>query len=303
MNSMTDRMDSTMMPGMTKTSRKRPLLIALGLIALIGGWALFRPELLFIDKTVNESLPGGSAAASDSGAMTLAQGNFHSVAHETKGTATIHRLANGKRVVRLTDFETSNGPDVHVFAVAANDASDSETVKQSGYVDLGSLKGNVGDQNYDLPDNLDLSKYRAITIWCNRFNVNFGTAPLAVPGAATSQSADARPVSLASGMFHSVAHETKGSAAVYRIGEKRLLRLTDFETSNGPDVRVYLVAAPDASDSDTVKNAGFVELGKLKGNVGDQNYDIPGDVDLDKYRAVTVWCARFGVNFGTAPLK
>jgi hypothetical protein len=45
-----------------------------------------------------------------------------------------------------------------------------------------------------------------------------------------------------------------------------------------------------------------VELGKLKGNQGDQNYDIPADLELDKYRAVTIWCRRFGVNFGTAPL-
>ena len=51
-----------------------------------------------------------------------------------------------------------------------------------------------------------------------------------------------------------------------------------------------------------MKNAGYVEVGKLKGNVGDQNYDVPDDVDLAKYRAVTIWCNRFGVNFGTAPL-
>ena len=51
-----------------------------------------------------------------------------------------------------------------------------------------------------------------------------------------------------------------------------------------------------------MKSAGYVEVGKLKGNVGDQNYDVPEDVDLAKYRAVTIWCNRFGVNFGTAPL-
>ncbi len=83
---------------------------------------------------------------------------------------------------------------------------------------------------------------------------------------------------------------------------KKTLRLTNFVTSNGPDVRVYLVAAQDAKDNDTVKNAGFVELGSLKGNIGDQNYDVPANIDLAKYRAVTIWCARFGVNFGTAPL-
>ena len=63
-----------------------------------------------------------------------------------------------------------------------------------------------------------------------------------------------------------------------------------------------MVAAPDAADDETVKKAGFVELGKLKGTDGDQNYEVPNDVDLNKYRAVTIWCRRFSVNFGTAPL-
>jgi hypothetical protein len=62
------------------------------------------------------------------------------------------------------------------------------------------------------------------------------------------------------------------------------------------------VAAGDAKDNDTVKNAGFIDLGSLKGNIGDQNYDVPANVDLAKYRAATIWCARFNVNFGTAPL-
>ena len=62
------------------------------------------------------------------------------------------------------------------------DAGDDDTVKKAGYVDLGSLKGNIGDQNYDIPSDIDLGKYRAATIWCNRFSVNFATAPLTMPG-------------------------------------------------------------------------------------------------------------------------
>ena len=108
---------------------------------------------------------------------------------------------------------------------------------------------------------------------------------------------------LAAGRFHSVAHETHGTATIQDIGAgRRVLRLTQFATSNGPDVRVYLVAAPDASDDATVTKAGYVELGKLKGNEGDQNYDVPDDLDLSRYRAVTIWCRRFSVNFATAPL-
>jgi hypothetical protein len=82
-----------------------------------------------------------------------------------------------------------------------------------------------------------------------------------------------------------------------------VLRLADFSTSNGPDVRVLLIAANDAPDHDTVKNSKPIELGRLKGNIGDQNYDIPSTIDLQAYRAVTIWCNRFSVNFGTAALN
>ena len=93
-------------------------------------------------------------------------------------------------------------------------------------------------------------------------------------------------------------------ATVYQLPDgHRVLRFTEFETSNGPDVRVYLVAADDANDNDTVQRAGFVEVGPIKGNQGDQNYDLPADLDLSRYRSVTIWCKRFGVNFATAPLS
>jgi hypothetical protein len=279
--------------------QKKVVIGVIGAVVAIAGWAAFRPELLFVNKTVNESFPTAQAASAKDAPVALVEGMFRSGAHETKGTATIHRLADGKRVLRLTNFKTSNGPDVHVYLVAANDVKDNATVKSAGFIDLGSIKGNEGDQNYDIPANADLNKYRAATIWCARFGVNFGTAPLMQ----AAQAAPTAPQSVSAGMFHGVAHETKGDATVYQLPDGKLtLRLTNFETSNGPDVRVYLVAAEDAKDNATVKNAGFVELGKLKGNQGDQNYDIPAGTDLTKYRAVTIWCARFGVNFATAPL-
>jgi hypothetical protein len=177
--------DMTMESGKIMNATKSRGLLIGAAIVVAGGicWYLFRPELLFVDQMVNESLPTAAAAKAAPGermeSMTLATGMFHKGAHETKGTATIHQLAGGKRVLRLTDFETSNGPDVRVYLVAAADAMDSETVKSAGHIELGKLKGNVGDQNYDVPADVDLNKYRAVTIWCSRFGVNFGTAPLA----------------------------------------------------------------------------------------------------------------------------
>lgn len=143
------------------------------IIAGFGAWYAFRPERLFINQKVSEQFPTAFAAHDQ-----LASGQFHSGAHETKGMATVFQLADGKKTLRLTNFETSNGPDVHVYLVAAQDAKDNDTVTKTEFVDLGSLKGNIGDQNYELPANADLAKYRAVTIWCKRFSVNFGTAPL-----------------------------------------------------------------------------------------------------------------------------
>ena len=164
--------------------RRRTWIAGLAIVGAVG-WYLFRPELLFVKTKVNEGLPAVAAAqtadnagAEHAGAGVLLAGTFHSVAHETHGSATIHDLGDGRRVVRFTGFTTSNGPDVRVYLVAAADASDNETVTKAGFVELGKLKGTEGDQNYEIPAGLDLGKYRAVTIWCRRFSVNFATAPL-----------------------------------------------------------------------------------------------------------------------------
>ena len=168
--------------------QRRTAVIGLAAIATAVAWYAFRPERLFINKTVNESLAVAStptlamsATTDGDGAVpkAIASGHFHSNAHETKGVATIYRLPDGRQVLRLTGFETSNGPDVHVYLVAAGDVNDNATVKKAGFVEMGALKGNRGDQNYDVPSSVDLAKYRTVTIWCRRFGVNFGSAPLA----------------------------------------------------------------------------------------------------------------------------
>ena len=153
-------------------------------VAVAIAWYLFRPELIFVNRTVHETLPGSATSTSTaqgSQATVLATGRFHSVSHETSGVATIHQLRDGKRLVRFTTFETSNGPDVRIYLVPAKDATDNETVPRAGFVDLGAMKGNRGDQNYDIPSNIDLSQYQSVTIWCRRFGVNFATAPLTSP--------------------------------------------------------------------------------------------------------------------------
>ena len=158
---------------------KRNILLAAGAVALAIGWYAFRPELLFIDKTVNEEFPGGAAIASiERGPMAVTRGSFKSLAHETRGTASIYQLPDGKRTLRLTEFETSNGPDVHVYLTTAEIEKGSDAIQEAGFIDLGSMKGNKGDQNYEIPAGVDLNKYKNVAIWCARFGVNFGTAQL-----------------------------------------------------------------------------------------------------------------------------
>ena len=99
------------------------------------------------------------------------------------------------------------------------------------------------------------------------------------------------------GTFEGDAHPTTGWASVLGNGTgQRFLRLEDFETDNGPDLNVYLVNSSTGDVSD------HVDLGDLKGNIGDQNYEIPADVDLTVYDEVVIWCVRFGVGFGDAVL-
>lgn len=101
-------------------------------------------------------------------------------------------------------------------------------------------------------------------------------------------------VTLLSGDFAGLSrYNIEGQAKVLNDGsEQRFLRFENFSSDNGPDLKVYLRA----------DNGDFVSLGDLKGNIGDQNYEIPADVDLDVFNTVDIWCERFGVGFGLAPL-
>jgi Electron transfer DM13 len=157
--------------------KKWKIAIPIVVIALVVAWYEFRPERLVVNRRVDEAMPTAPAAATSS-AQALESGTFYGVLHPTEGTATIYRMGGGTHVLRFTNFKTSNGPDVHVYMVAAEDAKDSPSVLRAGFIDLGSIKGNIGDQNYALGPDVDLSKYRAVSVWCKRFSVNFGSCPI-----------------------------------------------------------------------------------------------------------------------------
>ena len=158
--------------------------IPIAMVVILAAWYAFRPERLVVNGRVDEAMPTHKDGLS---VQPLESGRFYSILHPTEGTATIYQMGDGARVLRLTSFSTSNGPDVHVYMVAADDAKDVATVENAGFIDLGVIKGNIGNQNYSLGGDLDLAKYRAVSIWCKRFSVNFGAAALRPTEASQNQ--------------------------------------------------------------------------------------------------------------------
>ena len=182
---------------------KKPSVRVAGVIAIVGaiavGWWLLSP--LFITDEVNEAFPMAAAAEiPDDMTIEEVEAEFVVAAetpdlemeepmppdepvalvtasfvgadsfHEGSGDATIYELADGSRVLRFENFDVTNGPDLHVLLATGTGGELGE------YVDLGSLKGNVGSQNYDLPADIDPADYASIVIYCEPFHVVFATA-------------------------------------------------------------------------------------------------------------------------------
>ena len=112
--------------------------------------------------------------------VEVGAGSFRDLGHPTSGRASAIELAEGGRVLTLTDFETDNGPDLLVYLVAGEVDGNGDG---EGFVDLGALKGNIGDQQYAIPDDVDLARYSSVVIWCRAFSSGFGVAELSPPGA------------------------------------------------------------------------------------------------------------------------
>jgi Electron transfer DM13 len=163
--------------------RHRRLLtvLAIAVAALVGFVLLyFEPQKLFIDDEVHEALPVAGAPAQPGGrptARVVSSGQFHSYEHATSGRARILELPGGRRYVRLEPFRTSNGPALKVYLSAAP-ASGPGDAFDDQYRSLGDLKGNIGEQNYAISRDVQLSRYRSVVIWCERFSVAFGAAAL-----------------------------------------------------------------------------------------------------------------------------
>jgi hypothetical protein len=198
-----------------KARRRRRIrtIVAAGIavVGLVIGLVLFKPWLLFVDVRVDEPLPTVAtatvqaqpspvdsspasavpSAAAPSGAapsapgpagpVQLAAGSLISHEHTTSGTVRIIKQQDGVRVLTLEDLDTSNGPDVHVWLSAAHVVEGTGgwfTAGSADHYDLGIIKGNQGNQVYEIPADVDLSKYKSVDLWCVQFSVSFGAAEL-----------------------------------------------------------------------------------------------------------------------------
>ena len=159
-------------------------------VLAVGLWA-FEPWRLWTSSEVDEPLP---AVASDDDAapgergrpptptgpelVELASGEFEDAEHDTSGTATVIELSDGRRFVRLEDLASSDGPDLHVWLTDRPSGGDWGSYDDGRFVRLGELKATHGNQNYEIPADADLRGLTSVVIWCDRFDVAFGTAPV-----------------------------------------------------------------------------------------------------------------------------
>jgi Electron transfer DM13 len=171
------------------------VVLLLALAAFVAVW--FQPQKLFIDERVDQAVPtaGPTTTATPPEAdptqppassatitvppepVDLRTGSFVSLDHATTGGVRVLALADGRRFVRLEGFSTENGPDLFVY-LSTNPAGGPEGAFDDDYVNLGRLQGNIGDQNYELPGDVDPARHASVVIWCDRFDSAFGAADL-----------------------------------------------------------------------------------------------------------------------------
>lgn len=194
----------------------RSILIIVGVVLLVGGWFLVSP--LFIDRSVDEDfsfvadngqidmqaimampeekrltmkseIMDAAAGAPDRAAVetmptaapvAIAHGSFvdADAIHKGSGRATIYALANAQHILRFEGFRTTNGPDLVVYLAKHASPTNADHVTEGGYLKLGKLKGNVGNQNYPIPEGTNVAEYNSVVIWCELFGVLFSPAAL-----------------------------------------------------------------------------------------------------------------------------
>ena len=174
----------------------KPVVAVIGAVALVVGLWAFQPWRVFTSSEVDEAAPTSEVVVSEDADThesaqptptatpaakpdsILARGTFEDAEHGTSGTALVIELGDGRRFVRFEDLATSDGPDLHVWLTDQPSGGDWGSYDDGRYVRLGDLKATHGNQNYEIPAAADIVGLTSVVIWCDRFNVAFGTAPV-----------------------------------------------------------------------------------------------------------------------------
>ena len=135
-------------------------------------------------SAMDEMLEEAANAGPPPQPVAVATGNFRDADsfHRGNGTATIYQTPDGGHILRFEDFTVTNGPDLRVLLAQPNDPQSRDELQAGGYTHLAKLKGNIGNQNYEIPADIDLSEQNSIIIYCMPFHVIFSVAPLEKAG-------------------------------------------------------------------------------------------------------------------------
>ncbi|MEO9327308.1 DM13 domain-containing protein [Gordonia aurantiaca] len=166
------------------------MLGGVGVVVVVGlviGAVAFQPWLIFVDTEIDDEIPvavtptTSAEGRAPAGPVVLAEGGLISHEHSTSGTVSIIERPDGTRILAIDDLDTTTGPDVHVWlsrAEVVEGFSGWRTAAGPPHVDLGMIRGNKGDQVYEIPADVDLADHPSVFLWCVRFSVSFGAAEL-----------------------------------------------------------------------------------------------------------------------------
>lgn len=277
--------------------------LAVGLLAipaLLLAWWLISP--LFITRTVNESFPavtGGSPTDAVAIPTTIAESD--AVSLEPSADVT-NPMAEGDDSVSESATDTAD-------TVAEGDDSTSESATDApdtmaeGEDSVSESPADVADTVAESDDSMAESSADAPDMVAESDN---SMSEVEVISEAETEVVAAPvwyPQVVAQGDFYPLQHAGRGTATIYTLEDgSRTLRFENFLVDNGPALAVWLVPLESVPNQIGVVPQGYVELAKLKGNEGNQNYEIPADLDLSLYKSVVVWCVTFSVPFTAAPL-
>ncbi len=162
-------------------------------VAVAVAAVIFQPWLIFVDTEVDDEIPVAVTPSTSqvgqpppAAPVVLSEGRLISHEHSTSGTVSIIEKPDGTRVLAIENLDTTTGPDVHVWlsqAEVVDGFSGWRAAADPPLVDLGTIKGNKGNQVYEIPADVDLDAYPAVFLWCVKFSVSFGAAELAAPNA------------------------------------------------------------------------------------------------------------------------